>query len=79
MEAFSLPGIAGGLQAGVSHLWTGLWGHTGLSVGKGPGVTLHLAVGITIFGFEWHRRLDEGDDAFLLMVRLPIGIYAFAS
>ncbi len=84
IEASGPVGIAGGLELGLSHLWSGVWAQGGLSVDEDADTFIHLSVGYTILGFEWHRRLTgdpaamDDRDVWMVEVRLPIGIYVFA-
>lgn len=83
VEGVGLPRIAGGIEAGVSHLWWGLWVQGGVAVDLGPDLFFHLSAGFTLLGVEWQRRVtgDPGTDrrdSIAIVLRLPIGIYAGA-
>lgn len=70
--------FAGGLQVELTHLWTGFWGQTGVSMGEHANTFIHIAAGWSLAGFEWQRQVANGSDqAFVIKLRLPFGFLAF--
>jgi hypothetical protein len=77
-------GAAGGLELSMTHLWAGVFADLGLAVNEEADTFIHVAVGWSIFGFEWHRRLTgdpsplDDRDVYSVKLRLPIGLFFFA-
>lgn len=81
MEGSGVPSLAFGLQLEVTHLWRGLWGQVSVSMDGDAHTFTALSAGFSLLGFEWQKRLSAGgtlSSAYLLKVRIPVGIFFFA-
>ena len=81
MEGSGVPSLAFGLQLEVTHLWRGLWGQVSVSMDGDAHTFTALSAGFSLLGFEWQKRFSAGgtlSSAFLLKVRIPVGIFFFA-
>jgi hypothetical protein len=73
--ALATPGLGGELEVGHFDGW---YVDAGMMRAKGDGWVTHAAVGFMVVGLEWQHRFDVRDeDALLLQVRVPLGLWWF--
>ena len=77
-----LDSAALGLEAQYVDLWRGVWAQAGVSfVDSAGGTMLQGAVGFTLFGLEYVRRLSgdrKQDHALVVSVHIPLGVIRVA-
>jgi len=71
-----------GVELEYLNLWQGFWGSAGLQFyDSAGGTTFEGALGFTLFGLEYQRRLSgdrKEDQALMIMVHLPLGLVRVA-
>jgi len=71
-----------GVELEYFNLWQGVWGLAGLQFyDSAGGTTFEGALGFTLFGLEYQRRLSgdrKDDQALMITVHMPFGIVRVA-
>jgi hypothetical protein len=72
------PGFGG--QISLTHVWSGLWTHIGVTSARRNDLGFSMAAGLSLFGVEFQRRMDlsgAGENALFAVARIPIGTAFF--
>ena len=77
-----LDSAALGVEAQYIDLWRGIWAQGGVTfVDSKGGAMLQAAIGFTLFGVEYTRRVSgnhERDQALVVSVHVPLGVIRVA-